>query len=120
MVVVGTPALAGGTVVIGGSAVPITQVFSPPKEIILNSQSPSQVFTPPAVTRTTRVVRTVIYTPPPRSGNLPFTGTNTALGLIAGFALICGGGLLLLRRRDELLDRALAEQASALRALIRL
>jgi LPXTG-motif cell wall-anchored protein len=42
---------------------------------------------------------------------------NTTLGLIVGFGLVCGGALLLVRRRDEALDRALAEQASALVAL---
>lgn len=121
---VAVPAVAingtAGTAGNGNAAVPTTQVFTPPQEIILSSQ-PAQVFTPPAATPTqvvqTRPVGT--FTPPARSGNLPFTGANTALGLIAGFALICSGALLLVRRRNDALALAVAEQESALRALAR-
>jgi LPXTG-motif cell wall-anchored protein len=118
------------TVVNGGGtvAVPSTQVFSPPQEIILRSSTPTtQRFTPPAtrIVRQTVVVRpsspTVVSAPqtftPPRTSNLPFTGSNVALGLIAGIALLCGGGFLLVRRRDEL-GEALEHQAAALDRLL--
>ena len=41
-------------------------------------------------------------------------GLNTAVGLILGFALMCGGALLLARRRDWVLQRTLDEQSVAL------
>ena len=106
----------GGTNV---TTVPTTQVFIPPQEVVLASSRPTQVFTPPA---TATVVRTThVFAPPARSstGNLPFTGSNVALGLVAGFALMCGGALILVRRREDELEQALDRQASALEALTR-
>jgi LPXTG-motif cell wall-anchored protein len=117
------------TVVGGGGtvAVPSTQTFTPPQEIILRSSTPTtQVFTPPATRTVTRTVVVHTGTPtvvsqqtftPPRTSNLPFTGSNVALGLIAGIALVCGGGFLLVRRRDEL-GEALEHQAAALDRLL--
>jgi len=119
----------GRAVVSGG---PVTQIFRPPQEIILSTQRPAvQVFHPPRVvyrsapthvvytSAPARVVRTVVYTPPAvKRGNLPFTGVRTVLGLIVGFALVCSGGLLLVRRRDEV-EQALEQQAAALRSLSR-
>ena len=80
---------------------------------------PTQVFIPPRTTQRAIVTTTYrprpTYRPPPRRGNLPFTGLPTALGIIAGCFLL-GSGVLLLtaRRRDETLERVLLTQAAAL------
>lgn len=144
MIVVGPPAVSngGGVTVVGGgttggtSGTSGTQVFTPPQEIILQSAQPTQVYTPPATTvvrnvytpartvyTTPRTVYTTrsVYTPPvvASSGNLPFTGSNVAAGLIAGLVLVLGGALILVRRRGGELAKALDHQVAALRALNR-
>ena len=126
----GTGATGGTLNVVGGgtTVVPSTQVFTPPQEIVLRSATPTQVFTPS--TPKTVVVRSStpapsVFTPPRAAavtsgaGNLPFTGSNVAFGLIAGVALLCAGGLILLRRREGELAWALDHQASALDRLTR-
>lgn len=103
--------------------VPSTQVFTPPQVLL----TAPQVFTPPQRTVTPQFTppRTVIRTttptrflPPraPRRGRLPFTGIEVPLGLVAGFALLGSGALLLARRRrEEQALAALEHQAAKLR-----
>jgi len=94
---------------------PPTHVFIPPQEIVLNSSRPTQVFTPSA--RVTRAHGGTNPTATTSIGNLPFTGSQVGLGLVAGFALLCGGALLLVRREAGELERALDHQAAALEEL---